>query len=105
MKSGKNTPNRRAFLTGSGYAASARPDSCCISSAVVTLLPGREAGVFAQLGTMEGVELSAREGRKLIVLLEGPSNGAVGSLLARIAVMKGVISANMVFEHTEPANI
>ena len=37
----------------------------------------------------------------LVLVLEGESSGAVGGLLAQIAVMDGVISANMVFEHTE----
>ena len=108
MKTPPDGLNRRAFLTGKGGAsegANRRAGQHCISSAVVTLLPGREDEVVARLASMTGVEMRAYENRKLVLLLEGPSSGAVGSLLAQISVMEGVISANMVFEHTETANL
>ena len=94
--------SRRAFLTAQ---RSNIPEQHCISSAVASLLPGREDEVLARLGAMDGVETGARQGQKLVLLLEGPSSGAVGSLLAQIAVMDGVISANMVFEHTERSGV
>ena len=108
MKTPPDGLNRRAFLTGkggTGQGAKPRAGQHCISSAVVMLLPGREDEVASRLASMAGVEMRAFENRKLVLLLEGPSSGAVGSLLARISVMEGVISANMVFEHTEPANL
>jgi nitrate reductase NapD len=69
------------------------------------LLPGREEEVIAKLASMAGVETGAFQNRKLVILLEGPDSGAVGGLLAQIAVMDGVISANMVFEHTETTKL
>lgn len=39
---------------------------------------------------------------KLIVILEGPTSGAIGELLTRINLMEGVISAAMVYEQIEP---
>lgn len=105
MQSNSDSPNRRAFLLGqigkSSGAQTAASPSHCISSAVVAVLPGREEDVLRRLGSMPGVEVSARQERKLVLLLEGPGNGAVGSLLAEISVMEGVVSANMVFEHTD----
>ena len=108
MKTPPDGLNRRAFLTGKGgrgEGSDPRAVQHCISSAVVMLLPGREDEVVARLASMDGVEMRAFENRKLVLLLEGPDSGAVGGLLAQIAVMEGVISANMVFEHTEPANL
>lgn len=97
--------SRRAFLTGE--RGERRPadlqDQHCISSAVASLIPGREEEVLRRFAEMEGIEVRASQGTKYVLLLEGPSSGAVGSLLAQIAVMDGVISANMVFEHTESA--
>jgi nitrate reductase NapD len=96
---------RRALLAGKVNRARALPDQHCVSSAVVAVLPTREDEIAARLSAMEGVEIRARQGGKLVVLLEGPGSGAVGSLLVQIAVMEGVISANMVFEHVEAASI
>ena len=97
--------DRRTLIFGNSTQKKTQPaessEQYCISSAVVTLLPGRESEVLARLSGMSGVEQRAHEGRKLVLVLEGESSGAVGGLLAQIAVMDGVISANMVFEHTE----
>ncbi len=92
--------SRRAFITAQQNKTSGQ---YCISSAVASLMPGREDEVLARLEAMDGVETGARQGQKVVLLLEGATSGAVGSLLAQIAVMDGVISANMVFEHTERA--
>lgn len=95
---------RRQFLAGRTariHDAGSALEQHCISSAVVAVLPGREDEIAARLAEMNGVELSARQGSKMVVLLEGPGSGAVGSLLLQIAVMDGVITANMVFEHVE----
>ena len=98
---------RRQFLVGrigrSDAAQQLPGERHCISSALVTVLPNREDEVARMLAAMEGVEIRLREGGKMVVLLEGPGSGAVGALLVQIAVMEGVISANMVFEHEEQA--
>lgn len=97
--------SRRRLLLPAGdrhEGGTGRADaSTCVSSAVVIVLPGREQEVAARLRTMDGLEIHARGGSKLVLVLEGPDNGAVGALLARIAVMEGVVAANMVFEHSE----
>lgn len=92
---------RRRFLTA-GIGPS--PDGGhCISSAVVSVLPAREQELVERLSAMPGVEVRGRGNHRLILVLEGPGSGAVGSLLAAISVMDGVIAANMAFEHVEPA--
>lgn len=102
MTSDTTAVSRRTLFTGRRNGGPGRQEHC-ISSALVSLLPGREEAVLAALGAMEGVEIGPRRGAKLVLVLEGPGNGAVGSLLAKIAVMEGVISANMVYEHSEGA--
>ena len=102
MASDRAAVSRRAFLTGQSTRGSApQPQGHCISSAVVVMLPGREEEVLAALREIEGAEIRARQESRLVLLLEGASSGDVGGKLARIAVMEGVVAANMVFEHTE----
>lgn len=89
------TLTRRALLTGS--AAQAHH----ISSAVVVALPARREDVCARLAEMPGVEVHAAEGTRLVITIEGPTTGMLGETLTRIALLDGVIAANMVFEHIE----
>jgi nitrate reductase NapD len=51
---------------------------------------------------MAGVEIHHQSPSKIVIVLEGPNSGALGSRLAEIASLPGVLSANMVFEHIEP---
>ena len=89
------TLTRRALLTGSATQAHH------ISSAVVVALPARREDVHARLAEMPGVEVHAAEGTRLVVTIEGPTTGMLGETLTRIALLDGVIAANMVFEHIE----
>ncbi len=72
-----------------------------ISSAVVAIKPGHEAAVREALAGLGGVEIHAAEGARIIVTIEGRSSGELGDRLTTIALMDGVIAANMVFEHSE----
>lgn len=72
-----------------------------ISSAVVSVMPGRREAVVEALVGMSGAEVRAAEGSKIVVILEGADRGEVGGRLLRIADLDGVVSANMVFEHVE----
>lgn len=72
-----------------------------ISSAVVAVIPRRLEGVANAIRQVACAEVAAAEGSRIVVLLEGRSSGEVGGRLAEIALMEGVISANMVFEHVE----
>ncbi|WP_181701665.1 chaperone NapD [Chthonobacter albigriseus] len=72
-----------------------------VSSAVVTVKPGWDVAVASALGELPLTEIRAASTTKLVVILEGASRGEVGGRLARIALMDGVISANLVFEHVD----
>jgi len=76
-----------------------------ISSAVVTALPQKADSVVVQLAAMEGVEVRARHQGKIVVVIEGDSTGAMGDCLTRMALLDGVVAANMVFEHIEEAEV
>jgi nitrate reductase NapD len=73
-----------------------------ISSAVVSVLPGRQGEVLSALAALPDTEVAAAGvNNKIVVLLEGRSRGDVGARLAQIALMGGVVTASMVFEHVE----
>lgn len=72
-----------------------------VSSAVISVLPGREAEILAALPDLPGVEVHARNGARIVITIEGYSTGELGDRLTSISAMPGVIAANMVFEHSE----
>jgi nitrate reductase NapD len=72
-----------------------------ISSAVVTVIPGRLGNVAEAIARMGSVEIRASENSRIVVVLEGASSGELGELLTAIGNLDGVIAANLVFEHVE----
>ena len=72
-----------------------------ISSAVVSIVPGRETEVLSVLPSLPGAELHMTEGSRAVVTIEGRSLREMGDRLTDIAKMAGVVAANMVFEHSE----
>lgn len=72
-----------------------------ISSAVVVTVPHVRECVVASLAEMQNVEVYAHEAGKIVVVIEGTSTGMLGETLSRIAMLEGVVAANMVFEHVE----
>jgi nitrate reductase NapD len=92
-------PTRRDVLTGAVRPGGVPPiDNDHISSAVVSVLPARRDEVMARLAALPGAEVHHSSASKLVVVLEGPGSGALGSMLADISGWPGVLSANMVFE-------
>jgi nitrate reductase NapD len=79
-----------------------KSDVAHISSAVVRCRPADMMRLAAEIDAMDGAETVHGEQGKLIVILEGPTSGAIGELLTRINLMEGVISAAMVYEQIEP---
>ena len=73
-----------------------------ISSAVVRARPERAAGVIEAIGRLPGVEVFHAEEGKIVAVLEGPTSGALAASLTQIALLDGVMSANLVYEHIEP---
>ncbi|MDX0769734.1 chaperone NapD [Sinorhizobium medicae] len=72
-----------------------------ISSAVIVTMPHMRERVVATLAEMPNVEVYAHEAGKIVIVIEGTSTGMLGESLSRIAVLEGVVAANMVFEHVE----
>ncbi|PWK73839.1 chaperone NapD [Aminobacter sp. AP02] len=72
-----------------------------ISSAVVTVMPGRMADVLAAIARLDGPEIRAHDGNRIVIVIEGTSAGELGGLLTAIGALSGVVAANMVFEHIE----
>lgn len=90
---------RRDLLTGAtrrNETASMVGDH--ISSAVVSVLPRYRDAIADKLDHLPGAQIHYSNDAKLVVVLEGPSSGALGALLADISSWPGVLSANMVFE-------
>ena len=50
---------------------------------------------------MPGVEISAQDGYRIVIVMEAESTGALGGLLTAISALDGVIAANMVFDYVE----
>jgi periplasmic nitrate reductase NapD len=91
--------DRRGFL--SGRFAQSEPPARHISSAVVTTLPRRTDEVIARVKELPDTEVHRAENGKIVIVLEGDSTDEIGGRLAAIAVMDGVISANLVFEQID----
>ena len=77
---------------------------CHIASLLVQVLEEAKADVSMTIGAIAGAEIHAPDSSgKLIVTLEAPSLGDVSDALNAISVMKGVISATLVYHHVEDA--
>ena len=74
-----------------------------IASAIISVLPARQDAVARQVSVIPGVEVRQQAPSKIIIVLEGTDSGEIGSKLIEIAGMEGVLAANLVFEHVEPA--
>lgn len=98
-----NPLNRRELLTGrrDPAASGPGPDALHVSGAVVVTLPGRQAEVLAALSGRPGIEVHAAERDRIVVTLEGRSTGEMGDRLTAIALLPGVVAANLVFEHSD----
>ena len=96
-------PARRSLLLKPFERSAALPaaSETHISSAVVTVRPERAREVARAIAALPGAEVHAVEGSKIVVVLEGPDSGALGTQLVTISLMDGVFSANMVFEQVD----
>jgi nitrate reductase NapD len=73
-----------------------------ISSAVIRTRPEWAADIACRLSALPDTEVRHVENGKIIVILEGPDTDTIGGRLTAIALLDGVLSANLVFEHVEP---
>jgi nitrate reductase NapD len=98
----RKTMSRRHFLAGQ-FESSEHSDSnaIAIASAVVSIVPGKQDDVISALATLPNTEVGVSESSKIVVILEGRTRSEIGERLAQIAMMEGVITANIVFEHAD----
>ena len=73
-----------------------------ILSAVVRTLPATQDLVARRIAAYDGADVLAVDHGRIIVVLEAGDQRDLGDMLNRIAGMDGVLSATMVFEHSEP---
>lgn len=72
-----------------------------ISSAVISVIPGRMDFVLESVARTEGVEIRGHGNNRIVVVMEGGSAGELGAALTTLGALEGVVAANMVFEHIE----
>ena len=73
-----------------------------IASAVVKARPSVQEVVAAAIAALDGAEVLVTDHGRIIVVLELHRPGVLGETLNRIADVDGVLSATLVFEHSEP---
>jgi len=101
--------DRRSFLLGAlterDRAPAAREQS--IASILVQTRPEHLDGVAAALARLAGCEIHRRDPRgKLVVVIDAPDTGVIGTTLNAIAATRNVLSAALVFHaiDVEPAS-
>jgi periplasmic nitrate reductase NapD len=75
-----------------------------ISSLVVHVRPEAVAAVRSSLAAMDGVDVHAESGGKLIITIETSTESGIVTRLSEISVLPGVLSALLVFHHIETAD-
>jgi nitrate reductase NapD len=73
-----------------------------IASAVVKALPANQHMVAERIAALPGTDVVAIDQGRIIVVLETGDQHAVSDILNHIAGLDGVLSATLVFEHSEP---
>ena len=92
--------DRRALITGRLPKADRviTPPGSEIASILVQALPERLADVAAAIVTLSGCEIYGRDPKgKLIVVVDAPDTGSLGTTLNTIALLPDVYSASLVF--------
>ena len=73
-----------------------------IASAVVKARPTDQHGVIERIAALAGTDVVAIDHGRIIVVLEARQHADLGDTLNHIAGLDGVLSATLVFEHSEP---
>ena len=92
--------DRRALITGRVLRDDrvVNPPGGEIASILVQARPERLASVEAAILTLDGCEIYGRDPKgKLVVVVDSPDAGALGTTLNTIALLPDVYSASLVF--------
>ena len=95
--------DRRAFVAGRWREPGLAPPGE-IASVLVQARPERLGAVEAAIAALAGCEIHARDSKgKLVVVIDAPDSGAIGTTLNTIALMPDVFSAALVFHAADTA--
>ena len=72
-----------------------------IASAVVKARPAIQEAVAARIAALAGTEVAAVDQGRIIIVIEAGGREQIGATLRDIADLDGVLSATLVFEHSE----
>ena len=100
MPNDQTAIDRRTFISGQWASADpvVRPSGGEIASSLVQAKPECLDTVEAAIAALPGCEIHARDAKgKLVVVIDAPSAGAIGSTLNTIALSQNVLSAALVF--------
>ena len=72
-----------------------------IASAVVMARPASQQDVAGHIASFDGTDVVVVESGRIVVVLEAARQGQIAETLHRIAALEDVLSATLVFEHSE----
>lgn len=72
-----------------------------IASLIVHVQPAGADAVADRIAHLAGADLVARDGGKLIVVLEADHDSALADTIAAVGALAGVLAATPVFHHWE----
>ena len=100
------TLDRRALISGRIVDPDRliTPPDAEIASVLVQARPERLAEIEHAILALPGTEIHGRDpSGKLVVVIEAPDAGAIGTAVNAIALLPAVLSATMVFHATDDA--
>lgn len=92
-------PTRRAVMTG--RIADPPPSEAHVSSLVAHVRADDVPAFRGALARIPGAEIHAEQGGKFVVTIETESEADVVARLNEISLLRGVLSAALVFHHVE----
>ena len=99
--------DRRALMTGRLLKADRviPPPGGEIASILVQARPDRLSGVEAAIFALDGCEIYGRDPKgKLVVVVDAPDAGSLGTTLNTIALLPDVYTASLVFHALDAAS-
>jgi periplasmic nitrate reductase NapD len=95
--------DRRALITGRIINPDrvVTPPDGEIASIIVQARPENLDEVAAAITRLSGCEVHGRDPRKLIIVVDAPDTGSLGSTLTTISLLPHVHTASLVFHATE----
>jgi periplasmic nitrate reductase NapD len=104
MTTSRKSVDRRAFLQGRLGADRVVAPEGEIASILVQARPERLAAVETAIVALAGCEIYGRDPKgKLVVVVDAPDAGALGTTLNNIALLPDVYSASLVFHAIDSA--